>query len=75
MSVEGREGREGSLGSFLTSLLTLFFLVIGVGISGDAVGLGLAGGALGSQQIQRGYCFRLSVTLLVIIEPSIYHNR
>jgi hypothetical protein len=29
-----------------------FFLVIGAGISGDAAGLCLAGGALGSQQIQ-----------------------
>ena len=73
VGVEDREGREGSMGSSLTSsltscftetsFLTLFFLIIGVGISGDAASLGLAGGTLGSQQIQREYCFRLSVTL------------
>ena len=50
----GIKGSEGSRGSSITScltetsFLTLFFLIKGLGISGDAAGLGLAGGALGS---------------------------
>src|SRR2546421_9101203 len=73
VGVACREGREGSQGSSLTSSLTSCltklsfitpFLVISVGVSGDAAGPGLAGGAFGSQQIQRRYCFRPSVTFL-----------
>ena len=65
VSVEGREGRDGSLGS-LISFLTLLFLVIGVGISGDAAGLG-------SRDPKR--ILFPTVGGLVIMEPPIYHNR
>jgi putative effector of murein hydrolase LrgA (UPF0299 family) len=57
---------EGSLGSFLISFLTLFFLVIGIGISGDAAGLG-------STDPKR--ILFPAVSSLVIIEPSTYHNK
>jgi hypothetical protein len=64
VGVEDREGKEGSLGWLLLDLLLNLLLHRDLlGISGDAAGLGLAGGTLGSQQIQRGYCFWLSVTL------------
>jgi hypothetical protein len=55
---EGREGRGGSRGSSLSSCLTmtsfptLFFRVMGVGVSAAAAGSGLGGSALGSQRIQ-----------------------
>jgi hypothetical protein len=60
---KGREGRESSRGSSITSCLTmtsftLFFRVMGVGVSAAAAGLGLGGSALGSQQIPREYCLR-----------------
>ena len=65
VSVEGREGRKDSLGSFLISFLPLFFLVIAIGISGDAAGLG----STDSKRI-----LFPAAGGLVIIEPSIYHN-
>jgi hypothetical protein len=59
---EFKQALKSSQGSSLTSCLTmtsftLFFWVMGVGVSAAAVGLGLGRSALGSQQIPREYCF------------------